>query len=159
VLVKDNGRRVAPDVVELAHVVAPQLLALEVIAVDAGRSVAGDDSFAVGRGSASAERVGGMGRLVGLVVDPALPQLVAVLAVEAEHAALVPLLVERLRDEDAVFPDDRAGVAGPWQGDLPAHVFLLVPLERHSAGARMIVAVRPAPHRPVLSVDGSGENE
>src|SRR5262245_44981976 len=48
IAIKDRRRCSAPEVIEFAQVVAPQLLAVEIIADHAGRAVTGDDLLTVG---------------------------------------------------------------------------------------------------------------
>src|SRR5947209_3960849 len=69
VAIKYRRRGVAPDVAQLAEVVVPQLLAAEVIAVQARRAEADGHALAVRGGAGGGIGVGGVGRLVGRVGD------------------------------------------------------------------------------------------
>src|SRR5437879_4909404 len=105
----------------LAQVAAPELVALEVIAEHARRTMGDHNTFAVGGRRRRTIRVCGVRRLFVAVLDLLVPELLAVLAIQAEQAALLPLL-GCLSEEDAVAPDDRRRVARARQRDLPAHV-------------------------------------
>src|ERR1700730_9657321 len=97
---------------ELADVLLPELLAGEVIAHEPRGAEAGDDALAVGHRRRGTVWVAfAVGRLLVLVFGIALPEQPAIAAVEAEHAAHLAL-VGRLRQEDALAPDDRRRVAG-----------------------------------------------
>src|SRR5262249_24360723 len=98
-VVVEGGRRgVAPDVLELAELFAPQLLTFEIVTDHAGRAEAGDDSFAVGHRRGGTVRVGVMGRLLAFVGGLLLPEELAVGAVEA-HDGAAGTLVEGLSEE------------------------------------------------------------
>src|SRR5213078_2333652 len=67
---------------------------------------------------------------------------------EAEHGPALALL-QRLREEDAIFPDNGRRVAPLRQRRLPAHVVGAAPGERHVLLGGNPIAVGPAPARPV----------
>src|SRR5262249_25555506 len=129
VAMEDRRAGGAPDVPELAQVVTPLLVASEIVAVQPGGAVADVDALAVGDGAGRAVGIRIVGRLGLLVLDFLLPQQVAVLAGEAHDCAAVALVVERLRQGDAIAPDDGRGVAGAGELDLPADVVGLAPGE------------------------------
>src|SRR5262245_29528118 len=96
---------------ELAEVLAPDLLAVEVVAEEARRAERGDDELAVSDRRRGGEGIGAVGRLLlAVVLDPELPQHLAVGAIEAHERAAIDL-VDRLRDEDAIAPDDGRRIA------------------------------------------------
>src|SRR5207302_1291970 len=126
------------------------LLAVQVIAIETGRAEADDDALAIRDRRRLGIEPRLEGRLVGLVLDVALPEFLAVLAVETHQRPLVPLLVERLRDEDAIAPDHRRRVSRARQFHLPADILGGAPGERQPLLRRVAVAARATEARPVL---------
>src|SRR5262249_24894435 len=72
-------------------------------------------------------------------------------------AVLVPLVRNAGGDEDPVPVDDGRGVADAGDGDLPAHVLGLAPLQGLALLERGAVAARPAPGGPVFGAGGGGQ--
>src|SRR5262249_6352015 len=160
VAVQDGRGGVAPDVLQLAEVLAPQFLAAEVVADHAGRAEAGNDPLAVGDRAGRAVGIGVVGGLLLLVLGFLLPEELAVGPVKAQDGA-AGALGDGLGEEDAVTPDDGRGVAGGGQRCLPADVLRGAPLQRHVLLGTDAVAVRAAPGGPVAGGGqaGTGEKE
>jgi hypothetical protein len=97
VAITDRRRSVAPDVFELAQILAPQLFAGKIAADHPSRAEAGDDALAVGDGRGGAIGIGFVrGFLVG-VESFALPEELAIGALKAEDGAATAV-IESLRE-------------------------------------------------------------
>src|SRR5262249_23146610 len=154
-------------VLQLAQVLLPQFLAAKVVAVHASRAVADDDALAVGRRRRGAERVGVVRRFLLGIGHVLLPEHFPVGAAQAPERSRVRgsrtaawrsrrpvLLVGRLRQEDAVAPDDGRRVALVRQRHFPLHVFLVTPGQRQVGLGGVPLVVGAAPVRPVAGQQG-----
>src|SRR5436190_2309402 len=112
--------------------------------MEAGGGVPDDDALAVRAGRRPTVGVVLLGRFDVRMGDGLGPEDGARLPVEAEQAALLPLLLGA-RDEDAALGDDRAAVAGARQRGFPAEVLLRPPFERE-----LRFRARARPERPAV---------
>src|SRR5262249_9657418 len=89
VAVQDRRRGVAPDVLQLAQVAPPQLLALKIVTDESGGAEAGEDTLAIRDRRCGTKRVGRMRGLLLLVHDVLAPEESAIRTVEAEEPTAV----------------------------------------------------------------------
>ena len=87
VVIDDRAAAKAPDVLDLAKVLVPQDFAREVIGIDAGRAIPGDDALAIAHGRGRAERIGVVRQLFRGIFHLMLPEQLAGAAVIALQAA------------------------------------------------------------------------
>src|SRR5262249_8848078 len=107
------------------------------------------DQLAVGRWRGARVAIELVARLKGRVSDLALPENLAVLAVEAQQDAV--LLLEQARGhEDAVAVADRGGMAVARNLGAPSDVVGGAPLDRQVLLGGRPIEPRPAPGRPVF---------
>ena len=106
VLVERRTRSIAENMQERLQLVMPEQLAIEVIGDDAGRGEVGVHRLAIRHRRAGAMRIVGMRGFLGGARHLSLPELLAVRPVKAQHRP-PHALVERLREKDAIAPDNR----------------------------------------------------
>src|SRR5262249_61645459 len=147
--------RGAPDVDKFAKVLAPELLAGEVEAQEAGRPETGDHPLAVGDAGGRPVRVGPVGRLHAGEVHVPGPHFLAGLTIEAQDAAF-RAFVGRLCEEYVVAPDDRGGIAAIGERGRPADVLGLAPDQWRGFFLGGGGAGRAAPRRAALGAGGGG---
>ena len=95
----------------------------------------------------------------GVIFHDLFPEQLAVGAIEAPQGALVPLGVQRLRQENAIAPHDRSGMRFFGQRDLPFDVLLIAPGGGQVLLGRLSVAVGTAPAGPVVGGREGGDEE
>src|SRR5262245_20820628 len=158
VLVENRAGAVPPFVQDGAQIAVPKLVASEVVGDNTDRSEVGIDGLAIGDRGAGARRILRVCRLGDGAGHVALPQQSAVRTLKRQDRPALAL-VQALREEDMISPDDRRRIAGLGQCDFPANVVVLAPGERQAALGGDPSALGATPRGPVVGTDRRDEAE